>query len=112
MADGGTTPDGHYWYRPRQQEQRVSFRVAVALTFPDIFCSNVNSHFRDRQFLMFPSKSIHTDGIHPRYLKCFIPLISLQFSFSFSQVINPRYLFATLEASYYEAYNRRHRSWR
>lgn len=25
--------------------------------------SNIDSHFQDRRFLMFPSKSIHTDGI-------------------------------------------------
>ncbi|KAF7374647.1 Fatty acid synthase subunit alpha [Mycena sanguinolenta] len=67
---------------------------------------NVDSHFRDRRFLMFPSKSIHTDGIRAGVMS----------SFGFGQVggialvVNPRYLFATLEPSYYEAYSQRHAS--
>ncbi|KAF8206176.1 fatty acid synthase [Mycena galopus ATCC 62051] len=65
---------------------------------------NVDSHFRDRRFLMFPSKSIHTDGIRAGVMS----------SFGFGQVggialvINPRYLFATMESSHYEAYKHRH----
>ncbi|KAJ7769032.1 thiolase-like protein [Mycena olivaceomarginata] len=67
---------------------------------------NVDSHFRDRRFLMFPSKSIHTDGIRAGVMS----------SFGFGQVggialvVNPRYLFATMEPSYYEAYKQRHAS--
>ncbi|KAJ6512975.1 fatty acid synthase [Mycena sanguinolenta] len=67
---------------------------------------NVDSHFRDRRFLMFPSKSIHTDGVRAGVMS----------SFGFGQVggialvVNPRYLFATLEPSYYEAYSQRHAS--
>ncbi|KAJ7077160.1 fatty acid synthase [Mycena belliarum] len=65
---------------------------------------NIDSHFKDRRFLMFPSKSIHTDGIRAGVMS----------SFGFGQVggtalvVNPRYLFATLEPSYYEAYQQRH----
>ncbi|KAJ7285205.1 fatty acid synthase [Mycena rebaudengoi] len=65
---------------------------------------NVDEHFKDRRFLMFPSKSVHTDGIRAGVMS----------SFGFGQVggtalvINPRYLFATLESSYYEAYKQRH----
>ncbi|KAJ7762020.1 fatty acid synthase [Mycena maculata] len=65
---------------------------------------NIDSHFKDRRFLMFPSKSIHTDGIRAGVMS----------SFGFGQVggtaaiVNPRYLFATLEQSYYDAYKQRH----
>ncbi|KAJ6624064.1 fatty acid synthase [Mycena sp. CBHHK59/15] len=65
---------------------------------------NIDSHFKDRRFLMFPSKSILTDGIRAGVMS----------SFGFGQVggtalvINPRYLFAALEPSYYEAYKQRH----
>jgi len=65
---------------------------------------NIDSHFKDRRFLMFPSKSIHTDGIRAGVMS----------SFGFGQVggtavvVNPRYLFATLERSYYDAYKERH----
>ncbi|KAJ7742455.1 putative fatty acid synthase alpha subunit [Mycena maculata] len=65
---------------------------------------NIDSHFKDRQFLMFLSKSIHTDSI----------CTGVMSSFGFGQVggtaiiVNPRYLFATLEQSYYDAYKQRH----
>ncbi|KAJ7228027.1 hypothetical protein B0H12DRAFT_233880 [Mycena haematopus] len=52
---------------------------------------------------MFPSKSIHTDGIRAGIMS----------SLGFGQVggiavVNPRYLFATLEPCYYETYRQRH----
>ncbi|KAJ7703458.1 hypothetical protein B0H16DRAFT_1831018 [Mycena metata] len=65
---------------------------------------NIDSHFKQRQFLMFPSKSIHTDGIRAGVMS----------SFGFGQVggialiVHPRYLFATLEPSHYEAYKECH----
>ncbi|KAJ7019830.1 fatty acid synthase [Mycena alexandri] len=65
---------------------------------------NIDSHFKERRFLMFPSKSIHTDGIRAGVMS----------SFGFGQVggialvVHPRYLFATLEPSHYEAYKERH----
>jgi len=64
---------------------------------------NVDSHFQDRLFLMFPSKSIHTDGIRAGVMS----------SFGFGQVggtamvIHPRYLFGALDPSYYEGYKQR-----
>jgi len=66
---------------------------------------NIDSHFQDRRFLMFPSKSIHTDGIRAGVMS----------SFGFGQVggtalvIHPRYLFGALEPTYYEAYKQRNR---
>ncbi|RDB25744.1 Fatty acid synthase subunit alpha [Hypsizygus marmoreus] len=66
---------------------------------------NVDSHFKDRHFLMFPSKSIHTDGIRAGVMS----------SFGFGQVggtalaVHPRYLFGALEPTYYEQYKERHR---
>jgi fatty acid synthase subunit alpha, fungi type len=69
------------------------------------FLSNVDSHFQHRSFLMFPSKSIHTDGIRAGIMS----------SFGFGQVggvalvIHPRYLFGALDASTYEAYKGRNR---
>lgn len=72
---------------------------------------------------MFPSKSIHTDGIRAGVMvrahlfnRVIISSSLLQSSFGFGQVggialvINPRYLFATMEPSYYEAYKQRHAS--
>ncbi|KAJ7158521.1 fatty acid synthase [Mycena filopes] len=65
---------------------------------------NIDSHFKERRFLMFPSKSIHTDGIRAGVMS----------SFGFGQVggvalvVHPRYLFATLDSSVYEAYKERH----
>ncbi|KAF5382044.1 hypothetical protein D9615_004428 [Tricholomella constricta] len=64
---------------------------------------NVDSHFQGRTFLMFPSKSIHTDGIRAGVMS----------SFGFGQVggialvLHPRYLFGALEPSYYEQYKAR-----
>ncbi|KAF5337910.1 hypothetical protein D9758_013124 [Tetrapyrgos nigripes] len=64
---------------------------------------NVDDHFQHRHFLMFPSKSIYTDGIRAGVMS----------SFGFGQVggvacvVNPRYLFGTLEPSHYEAYQKR-----
>ncbi|EAU85370.1 fatty acid synthetase alpha subunit [Coprinopsis cinerea okayama7 len=67
---------------------------------------NIDSQFQDRQFLMFPSKPIHTDGIH----------VGVMSSFGFGQVggtamvVHPRYLLGALEPSYYEAYKSRNRA--
>ncbi|PCH42040.1 fatty acid synthase [Wolfiporia cocos MD-104 SS10] len=61
---------------------------------------NVDSHFKEYTYLMFPSKSIHTDGIRAGVMS----------SFGFGQVggtclvIHPRYLLGALEPSAYEAY--------
>ncbi|KAI0950742.1 hypothetical protein AcW1_007973 [Taiwanofungus camphoratus] len=66
---------------------------------------NVDSHFRDYTYLMFPSKTIHTDGI-----RC-----GLMSSFGFGQVggtcliVHPRYLLGALDPSVYEAYKGRNR---
>ncbi|KAF8638240.1 hypothetical protein AX17_002262 [Amanita inopinata Kibby_2008] len=66
---------------------------------------NVDSHFQDRHFLMFPSKSIHTDGIRAGAMS----------SFGFGQVggmalvVHPRYLFGALEPSYYLRYQGKNR---
>ncbi|KAF9485144.1 fatty acid synthetase alpha subunit [Pholiota conissans] len=66
---------------------------------------NIDSHFQDRQFLMFPSKTIHTDGIRAGVMS----------SFGFGQVggtalmVHPRYLFGALEPTYYEQYKQRNR---
>lgn len=61
---------------------------------------NVDSHFKDYTYLMFPSVSIHTDGIRA----------GLMSSFGFGQVggtclvLHPRHVFGALEPSAYEAY--------
>ncbi|KZT67951.1 hypothetical protein DAEQUDRAFT_367722 [Daedalea quercina L-15889] len=61
---------------------------------------NVDSRFKDHTYLVFPSKSIHTDGIRA----------GLMSSFGFGQVggtcliVNPRYLLGALEPSAYEKY--------
>ncbi|KAF8199703.1 fatty acid synthase [Pholiota molesta] len=66
---------------------------------------NIDSHFQDRQFLMFPSKTIHTDGIRAGVMS----------SFGFGQVggtaliVHPRYLFGALEPTYYEQYKQKNR---
>ncbi|KDQ57051.1 hypothetical protein JAAARDRAFT_35647 [Jaapia argillacea MUCL 33604] len=67
---------------------------------------NVDPAFKEYQLLMFPSKSIHTDGIRAGVMS----------SFGFGQVggvaliLNPRYLFGALEPSVYESYKARNRS--
>jgi fatty acid synthase subunit alpha len=69
-------------------------------------CDNVDSHFQDRRHLMFPSKSIHTDGIHAGVMS----------SFGFGQVggtvlvLHPRYLLGALEPSAYEQYSLKNRT--
>ncbi|KAJ3517947.1 hypothetical protein NLJ89_g178 [Agrocybe chaxingu] len=66
---------------------------------------NIDSHFQDRQFLLFPSKTIHTDGVRAGVMS----------SFGFGQVggtamvIHPRYLFGCLEPTYYENYKQHNR---
>ncbi|KAF9648674.1 fatty acid synthase [Thelephora ganbajun] len=66
---------------------------------------NVDAEFRKYTYLMFPSKSIHTDGIRAGVMS----------SFGFGQVggtaliVHPRYLLAALEPSAYEAYRERNR---
>ncbi|THH15787.1 hypothetical protein EW146_g4747 [Bondarzewia mesenterica] len=66
---------------------------------------NVDAMFQHYSYLMFPSKTIHTDGIRAGVMS----------SFGFGQVggtalvVNPRYLFAALEPSFYEAYKARNR---
>ncbi|KAF6759889.1 fatty acid synthetase alpha subunit [Ephemerocybe angulata] len=67
---------------------------------------NIDSHFQDRKYLMFPSKSINTDGIRAGVMS----------SFGFGQVggtvmvIHPRYLLGALEPSYYESYKARNQT--
>ncbi|KAI5983403.1 hypothetical protein EDD15DRAFT_2390897 [Pisolithus albus] len=67
---------------------------------------NVDAGFEAHHNLMFPSRSIHTDGIRAGVMS----------SFGFGQVggtavvVHPRYLFAALEPSAYESYRVRNRS--
>ncbi|KIJ51487.1 hypothetical protein M422DRAFT_203704 [Sphaerobolus stellatus SS14] len=66
---------------------------------------NVDKELQQYEYLLFPSKSIHTDGI----------TAGLMTSFGFGQVggsaliIHPRYLFATLDAAKYNVYKRLNR---
>ncbi|EPQ52677.1 hypothetical protein GLOTRDRAFT_112049 [Gloeophyllum trabeum ATCC 11539] len=66
---------------------------------------NVDSAFQEYSLLLFPSKSIHTDGIRAGVMS----------SFGFGQVggtaliVHPRYLFGALEPSTYESYKARNR---
>ncbi|EIN09976.1 fatty acid synthase [Punctularia strigosozonata HHB-11173 SS5] len=66
---------------------------------------NIDALFEERRMLMFPSKSIHTDGI-----RC-----GVMSSFGFGQVggtalvLHPRYLFAALKPEQYSAYKARNR---
>ncbi|KAI0360181.1 fatty acid synthase [Trametes cingulata] len=66
---------------------------------------NIDANFKQYTYLIFPSKTIHTDGIRAGIMS----------SFGFSQVggtclvINPRYLLAALEPSVYEAYKAKNR---
>ncbi|EIW57289.1 fatty acid synthase [Trametes versicolor FP-101664 SS1] len=61
---------------------------------------NIDANFKAHTFLIFPSKTIHTDGIRAGVMS----------SFGFGQVggtclvIHPRYLLAALEPSAYDAY--------
>ena len=86
-------------------------KVTVLCWFPP---SNIDVYFQDRQFLMLPSKSIHTDGVHAGVM------VRLQLSFfiftclltpvGFIQVDgtavipHPWYLFGALDPTYYETY--------
>ncbi|KZP00458.1 fatty acid synthase [Calocera viscosa TUFC12733] len=66
---------------------------------------NVDASLRKFEYLMFPSKSIHTDGINA----------GLMTSFGFGQVgglalvLHPRYLFAALAPEQYKEYTGRNR---
>ncbi|TFY76669.1 hypothetical protein EWM64_g7343 [Hericium alpestre] len=66
---------------------------------------NVDAAFQHYSYLLFPSKTIHTDGIRAGVMS----------SFGFGQVggtaliIHPRYLFAALQPSQYESYKERNR---
>ncbi|CUA68512.1 fatty acid synthase subunit beta, fungi type [Rhizoctonia solani] len=66
---------------------------------------NIDPALRDFEYLVFPSRSIHTDGIKA----------GLMTSFGFGQVggsaliLHPRYLFASIGASEYKAYTERNR---
>ncbi|KAL5526485.1 FAS2 [Sanghuangporus sanghuang] len=66
---------------------------------------NVDSEFRKHEHLMFPSKTIHTDGIRSGVMS----------SFGFGQVggtvlvVHPRYLFGAVEPVHYEVYKIRNR---
>ena len=86
------------------------------LTLP---ASNINAMFQKHRYLMFPSKSIHTDGIRAgvmvrtcisgRYVWLLMFLLSF---FGFGQVgwrtalvvLHSRYLFGALEPSAYATY--------
>ena len=79
------------------------------LTLP---ASNIDAMFQKHRYLMFPSKSIHTDGIRAgvmvrtcisgRYVWLLMFLLSF---FGFGQVgLHPRYLFGALELSAYATY--------
>jgi fatty acid synthase subunit alpha len=118
MADDGFVTGCRHWYCPGQQKFRVSSSFSASLlrrlTLP---ASNIDAMFQKHHYLMFPSKSIHTDGIRAgvmvgtfisgRYIWL---LISPQSSFGFGQVggtalvLHPRYLFGALEPSAYAAY--------
>ncbi|EIW84299.1 fatty acid synthase [Coniophora puteana RWD-64-598 SS2] len=64
---------------------------------------NIDARFEAHHMLMFPSKSIHTDGVRAGVMS----------SFGFGQVggialiVHPRYLFGSLEPSVYESYRAR-----
>lgn len=66
---------------------------------------NVDPEFRKYTYLMFPSKSIYTDGIRAGIMS----------SFGFGQVggtaliVHPHYLLAALEPTTYDAYRERNR---
>ncbi|RDX57079.1 fatty acid synthase [Lentinus brumalis] len=66
---------------------------------------NIDALFKAHTYLIFPSQTIYTDGIRAGIMS----------SFGFGQVggtcmvINPRYLFAALEPSVYEAYKIKNR---
>ncbi|RPD59601.1 fatty acid synthase [Lentinus tigrinus ALCF2SS1-6] len=66
---------------------------------------NIDALFKAHTYLIFPSKTIHTDGIRAGIMS----------SFGFGQVggtcmvIHPRYLLAALEPSVYEAYKIKNR---
>ncbi|KAI0368773.1 fatty acid synthase [Pilatotrama ljubarskyi] len=66
---------------------------------------NIDANFKQYTYLIFPSKTIHTDGVRAGVMS----------SFGFGQVggtclvIHPRYLLAALEPSMYEAYKEKNR---
>lgn len=71
--------------------------------FAHRFLSNIDSHFAERTYLVFPSKSIETDGVKAGVMS----------SFGFGQVggtaliVHPRYLFGALEPFHYQVYQKR-----
>jgi hypothetical protein len=67
MASDGSTVDCHHCYHSWKPEQQVSqlawnIKTILALTC----CSNIDALFKQHTYLMFPSKSIHTDSIRCR----------------------------------------------
>lgn len=68
--------------------------------------SNIDARFQEHRYLVFPSKSLHTDGIRAGVMS----------SFGFGQVggtalvVHPRYLFGALEPSQYAVYQARNRT--
>jgi len=79
------------------------FQSVITGIIPGNHSDNIDVHFQDRRFLMFPSKLIHTHGVRAGVMS----------SFGFGQVggtalvVHPRHLFGALEPTYYEAYKRR-----
>ncbi|KII85134.1 hypothetical protein PLICRDRAFT_45274 [Plicaturopsis crispa FD-325 SS-3] len=67
---------------------------------------NIDARFQEHRYLVFPSKSLHTDGIRAGVMS----------SFGFGQVggtalvVHPRYLFGALEPSQYAVYQARNRT--
>lgn len=83
---------------------------------------NVDALFQEHPLLMFPSKSIQTDGITAGVMVCpFLCRLAhatdiFQSSFGFGQVggtalvVSPRYVLAAAAPSLYESYKVRHKS--
>jgi len=74
--------------------------IASQLRELNSFYSNVDTRLQTHKYLLFPSKTIHTDGIKA----------GIMTSFGFGQVggvavvIHPRYLWGTIEPSAYTRY--------
>jgi fatty acid synthase subunit alpha, fungi type len=51
---------------------KVNERHGIMLIPP----SSIDAHFQDRRFLMFPSKLIHTDGVHTGIMVCLSLLLA------------------------------------
>jgi hypothetical protein len=77
VADDGPAADRYQRYYSRQQEFRVCHISHLQFNFILTLSSNIDAMFQKHRYLMFPSKSIHTDGIRAGVMVRILALDSL-----------------------------------